>query len=91
MMEMANFWIGLIYAAFGYALKKWQDPGVGFDSTKFLKTVLIGFAVATISTVTGLPMTEVEAMGLVAFLTVIIDKVINAYLSKKEAEVEEKP
>ena len=95
-MDITNLWIAIV-AAVGYALvgfmKAWLDqaqprpnPLEFFDWAKIGATVLVSIVVGLIAYSTGVDVTNefwVAQMGLYGWLTILIEKVLKAFLQQR--------
>ena len=66
--------VSIIWSAVGYAVAKTKN-NENFDALKFAKTLVIGIILASTSQSLGIPITELEGMTTVGFLTALIDKI----------------
>lgn len=73
--------VAVLWGALGYALAK--SKGEDFEPVKFAKTLVIGIILAGAAEGSGVPITEVEGMSVVATLTIIVDKLAALLLKEK--------
>jgi Fe2+ transport system protein B len=84
-LPFIQYIIGVLYGLFGYWLAHWE--GEGFEPKKFLKTVILGIIITFLVQVLHIPLSQLEATGLMALITILVDKVINTLLGIREANL----
>jgi len=75
--------IGIIYAAFGYAVAKAKN-NEAFDGSKFFKTVLVGFIVGSVGQYLGVPADEVARWSVEGLATILVDKFVSLFYPSRK-------